>query len=144
MRYTLSNTINKPLNEVIDKLKDPEGAKQWIEGLREIEYLSGAPGEVGTKSNLHCVHKKKEMIIVETILEKNFPDQIKFAYQSPMGYNEVEMLFEKLSETSVSQTTNSYFEFKGPMKIMGVLFKGMFKKQSLKYMTAFKDYVENK
>jgi hypothetical protein len=59
-----------------------------------------------------------------------------------MGYNEVEMLFEKLSEKSVKQTNNSYFELKGFMKVMSFLMKGMFKKQSLKYMTAFEKYVE--
>jgi hypothetical protein len=59
-----------------------------------------------------------------------------------MGYNEVEMLFEKLSNNSVKQTSNSYFELKGFMKVMSFLMKGMFKKQSLKYMTAFKNYTE--
>ena len=59
-----------------------------------------------------------------------------------MGYNEVEMLFEQLSESSVKQTNNSYFELKGFMKVMSLLMKGMFKNQSLKYMTAFKNYAE--
>mgnify|MGYP001814700269 CR=1 FL=1 len=142
MKYTLSNTINKPLDEVIEKFKDPEGVKHWMEGFQKMEHLSGTPGEVGATTNFHFLHKKKEMIIHETILEQNLPNQIKFAYKSPMGNNEVEMKFEKLSDDSVKQINNSYFELKGFMKVMGFLFKGMFKKQSLKYMTAFKEYVE--
>jgi hypothetical protein len=142
MKYTLSNTINKPLKEVVEKFKDPEGVKHWMEGLQRIEHISGTPGEVGSKSDFYFLHKKKEMKISETILEQNFPNQIKFAYQSPMGYNEVEMLFESLSDTSVKQTSNSYFKLKGFMKIMEVLMKSMFKKQTLTYMTAFKNYVE--
>ena len=142
MKYTLSNTINKPLEEVIEKFKDPEGVKHWMEGLQKIDHISGTPGEVGAKSDFYFLHKKKEMKISETILEQNFPAQIKFAYRSPMGYNEVEMLFEKLSDNSVTKTSNSYFELKGFMKIMGFLTKSMFKKQTLKYMTAFKNYVE--
>ena len=142
MKYTLSNTINKPLEEVIEMFKDPEGVKHWMEGLQKIEHLSGTPGEPGAKSDFYFLHKNKEMKISETILEQNLPSQIKFAYQSQMGYNEVEMIFEKLSDTSVKQTNNSYFELKGFMKIMGFLMKGMFKKQSIKYMTAFKNYVE--
>ena len=82
------------------------------------------------------------MQISETILEQNLPGQIKFGFQSSMGYNEVEMLFEQLSDNSVKQINNSYFELKGFMKVFGFLMKGMFKKQSLKYMTAFKKYVE--
>ncbi len=142
MKYTISNTINKPLAEVIEKFKDEEGVKHWMEGLQRIERLSGNPHEVGAKTNFHFLHKNKEMVIAETILEQNLPNQIKFAYESPMGYNEVEMQFEALSDNSVKQINNSYFELKGFMKIMGVFMKGMFKKQSLKYMTAFKKYVE--
>jgi len=143
MKYTLSNTISKPLEEVIEKFKDPEGVKHWMEGLQKIEHLSGTPGEVGAKSDFYFLHKNKEMKISETVLEQNLPNQIKFGYQSPKGYNEVEMLFEKLSDNSVKQTNNSYFELKGFMKVMSFLMKGMFKKQSLKYMTAFKNYVEH-
>ena len=142
MRYTLSNAINKPLEEVIEKFRDTEGAKQWMEGLQKIEPVSGTPGEVGAETNFYFLFRKKEMKIEETILEQDLPRQIKFAYRSSMGYNEVEMLFEKISDSSVKQTNNSYFELKGFMKIMGFLMKGMFKKQTLKYLEGFKKYAE--
>jgi len=142
MKYSVSNTINRPLDEVIEKFKDPESLAQWMEGLQRVEHLSGTPGEVGAKSDLHFLHKNKEMKMTETILEQNLPHSMKFSYQSSMGYNEVEMTFEKLSDTSVKQTNNSYFELKGIMKIMGFFMKGMFKKQSLKYLAAFKSFVE--
>lgn len=142
MNYTLSNTIDKPLEEVIAKLKEPEGVKHWMEGLQKIEHLSGTPGEVGAKSDFYFLYKKKEMKVSETILEQNLPNQIKYSYQSPMGTNIVELLFESLSDNRVKQTSNTSMEVKGFMKLMAPLFKGMFKKQSLTYMTAFKDYVE--
>jgi len=94
------------------------------------------------QTNFYFLYKNKEMKIAETILEQNLPRQIKFAFQSPMGYNEVELVFEKLSDNSVKQINNSYFELKGFMKIMGFLFKSMFKKQSITYLNAFKKYVE--
>lgn len=142
MRYTLSNTINKPLDQVVQKFKEPEGAKHWMDGLQKIVPISGAPGEVGANTDFYFLYKNKEMKISETILEQNFPRQIKFAYQSPMGYNEVEMIFEKLTDNSVKQINNSYFEMKGFGKIMGFLFKSMFKKQSMTFMNAFKKYAE--
>jgi len=142
MKYTLSNTINKPLAEVIEKLKEEDGVKHWMEGLQKIERISETPPEVGALSEFTFLHKNKEMKIKEEILEQDLPRQIKFGYTSSMGYNEVELMFEELADGNVKQTSNTEFQLKGFMKIMGVLFKGMFKKQSLKYMTAFKAYVE--
>ena len=142
MKYTISNIINKPLDEVIAKFKDPEAAKEWMEGLKSHTLTSGTAGEVGAKTDFVFLHKGKEMIISETILEQNFPDQIKFAYQSPMGENEVEMLFEQLPDGTVKQTNNSYFKLTGFMKLFGFLLKGMFKKQSFKYLNGFKEYAE--
>ena len=143
MKYTVSNNIDRPLEKVIAKFKENKGNKNWMEGLQRIERISGNPHEVGAKSDFHFLYKNKEMKISETILEQNFPHQIKFAFQSPMGYNEVEMLFEKVSENSTKQTNNSYFELKGFMKLFGFLMKGMFKKQSMKYLTEFKKYAES-
>ncbi|HMS98250.1 MAG TPA: SRPBCC family protein [Saprospiraceae bacterium] len=142
MKYTLSNTINRPMAEVMQKFKDPEGVKHWMEGLTRIEHLSGTPGEVGAKSDFYFLHKNKEMKITETILEQDLPRQIKFGYQSGMGYNEVELRFEELDAHTVKQTSNSYFEMRGLMKVFGFLMQGLFKKQSMKYMDAFKAFVE--
>lgn len=143
MKYTVSNTINSSLEKVHQKFIEPDGALNWMEGLQRIEHLSGTLGEVGAKSDFYSVYKNKEMKISETILEQNLPHQIKFGYESPMGYNEVELLFEELNENTVKQTNNSYFALKGFMKVMGFFMKSMFKKQSLKYMNGFKNYVEN-
>lgn len=142
MKYTLSNTINRPMAEVMQKFKDPEGVKHWMEGLTRIEHLAGTPGEVGARSDFYFLHKNKEMKITETILEQDLPRQIKFGYQSGMGYNEVELRFEELDAHTVKQTSNSYFEMRGLMKVFGFLMQGLFKKQSMKYMDAFKAYVE--
>ena len=142
MKYSVSNTINLPIDVVMEKLNEPDGMLQWMEGLQKVEPISGTPGEEGAISDLHFLHKKKEMKLRETILEQNLPDRIKFSYHSPMGYNEVELQFESLTPDSVKQTNTSYFELKGAMKIFGFLFKGMFKKQSLKYLDAFKAYAE--
>jgi len=142
MRYTLSNTINKPLSEVAEKFQDKEGAKEWMEGLTSIEPVSGEPGKKGSTSYVHFLHKGKEMKMLETILEENLPNQIKFSYTSGFGYNEVELLFEEISESVTKQTTNNYFQLKGFMKIMGLFMSGLFKKQSMKYMDGFKKFCE--
>lgn len=142
MRYTLSNTINKPLDVVAARFMEPNGALNWMEGLQRSEHLSGTPGQAGAKTDFYFVNKGKEMKITETILEANMPRQIKFAYDSQMGYTEVEMRFEKITDTTTKQTNNSYFKMNGVMKLLGFLLKGLVKKQSKKYLEAFKAFVE--
>lgn len=142
MRYTVSNTINKPLDFVGQKFRDPDGALEWMPGLTKIERVEGEPLAVGSKSRFTSVHKNKEYVIDETVLEQNLPHSVKFGFTSNMGYNEVEMKFEETSPGVTTQTSVNYFGLKGFMKIMGVLFKGMFKKQSMKYLDGFKAYCE--
>lgn len=142
MKYTLSNTIDSSLEEVAAKIRNPEGTKQWTEDLQKIKQISGKYCDIGSKRDLHYLFKNKEMIITETILEQNLPQQIKFAYDSKMGRNIVELVFEQLSDNQVKQTSNTQMELKGMMKLFGFALKGMFKKQSKKYMTAFKKYAE--
>jgi len=142
MKYTVTNTINKPLNEVSEKFKDPNGIMHWMEGLQRIEVTSGTPGQAGCIRTLHFLNKNKEMEVDETILEENLPHQMKFSYRSPMGNNIVEIQFSKIDDTSVLQTNTTEMELKGLMKVIGGVFKGMFKKYSLKLMVAFKDYAE--
>lgn len=142
MKYTISNIIDKPIKIVSAKFMEPDGALEWMEGLQKIERLSDKPYEVGAKSRFHSLHKNKKFVIDETILEQNMPNQIKFGFTSPMGYNEVEMVFEELNDNCTKQINNSYFQLKGIMKFLGPLMKGVFKKQSMKYLNAFKEYAE--
>lgn len=143
MKYTLSNTINSTLENVAEKMSNPNGTKQWTENLQVIEQVSGEYCDVGSKRDLHFLFKNKEMIITETILEQNLPKQIKFAYDSKMGRNIVELVFKQTADNQIKQTSNTVMELKGVMKLIGFMFKPMFKKQSKKYMTAFKEYTEN-
>lgn len=143
MKYTVSNTINKPLNDVVEKFSDPNAMMKWMEGLKKVELLSGEGMQQGTVYNLTFVHKGKEMQMKETILESNLPNSVKFAYESEMGGNKVEIRFEPDGENAVKQINTTEFQVSGFKKIMFSLMKGMFKKQSLKYLDGFKAYCEN-
>jgi len=41
MNYSVSNTINKPLQEVAQKFDDSEGLKNWMEGFQKLVHISG-------------------------------------------------------------------------------------------------------
>lgn len=38
MKYTVSNTINAPLDKVIEHFKGSKGTKHWMEALRKKRF----------------------------------------------------------------------------------------------------------
>jgi hypothetical protein len=114
-----------------------------MEGLQNFEHLSGAPGQPGAKSRLKFKMGKREIEMIETISVRNLPDEFSGTYEAKGVHNIVINKFVKLSENKTKYITEQEFEFKGFMKIIAFLMPGAFKKQSLKYQTAFKNFVEN-
>ena len=39
MKYTISNIIDKPIDEVAAKFMEPDGALQWMKGLQKNRAL---------------------------------------------------------------------------------------------------------
>ena len=111
-------------------------------GLVKIERISGEPLVVGSKTSFTSEHKGKDFVIEETVLESKLPSSVKFEYNSKMGYNTVEIVFEETDANTTRQVGHNYFEMKGFMKLAAPLMKGMFKKQSMLYMDGFKEYAE--
>lgn len=79
--------------------------------------VSGNYYDIDLKRDLHYLFRDKEIIIQETILENNLPTQIKFAYDSQMGRNIVQLCFKELSPNKVKETSNKTMELKGAMKL---------------------------
>jgi len=143
MRYSCEIQINKPLDEVVRQFDSEENLFKWMEGLQRIELVSGTKGEVGYKTKMIFLHKEKEMELVETILERDLPRIARFSYDSPMGYNEVAINISEIDTNTTLYTSDNYFKLKAPMSWFGFLMKGMFKKQSMKYLTALKNFIES-
>lgn len=143
MKYQTEIEINQPIDKVIKLFDNPENMKKWMEGLQSFEHLSGTPGQPGAKSKLKFKMGNREMEMIETIKVRNLPGEFSGTYESKGGLNIVTNRFVKLSENKTRQITEQEFQFKGVMKIMAVLMKGAFIKQSKKYGEAFKKFAES-
>ena len=143
MKYSTEGVINKPIDEVIRLFDDPKLMTKWMEGLQSFEHISGTPGQPGAKSKLIWQMGKRRMEMTETVLVRNLPHEFSGKYEG-MGktVNIVRNKFEKLGPDKTKYTTEQEFQFAGPMKLFAPLMKGMFKKQSQKYMDAFKKFAE--
>lgn len=84
----------------------------------------------------------REIEMIETILKIVPPKKFITNYEAPGVFNTQKNHFEKVADNRTRWIADSEFKFSGFMKIIGLLKRGSFKKQSQQYMNDFKEYAE--
>lgn len=144
MKYTTEITINKPIETVIVLFDNADNLKKWMEGLQSFEHISGTPGQPGAKSKLKFKMGSREMEMIETVTVRNLPDEFTGTYEANGVVNIVKNSFVKISDSETKYITEHEFQLQSlVMKIFAFLMPGAFKKQSMKYLTAFKNFAES-
>ena len=143
MKYTVSITINKPIHEVVALFDNADNMKHWMEGLISFEHLSGTPGQPGAKSRLVFQMGKRRVEMIETVTVRNLPKEFTGTYEAQGVFNIVGNRFESLPDGATKYYSDQEFQFKGFMKLIAWLMPGAFKKQSTKYLEAFKKFAES-
>lgn len=144
MKYTLDTTINKPINEVVNLLNNPENSHVWMEGLQSVDILEGVHGKKGAKCKLKFLHGNKEMEMIETILENDLPRRIVKTYDSKGVSNIIFTSLESIDGNKTKYISTQEFKMHGFMKVVAFLAPGMFKKQTKKILSNFKNFAESK
>ncbi len=143
MKYTSKIIVELPLKEFLEKMDNSENMKHWQVGLVNYEQLEGTPGEVGAKMKLSYKFKKREMELIETITLKKLPNEIHMTYDTKGMFNRQEHYFEQTPEGNTKwKSVAEFIPDNFMMKVMTTFMKGVFKKQTMKYMTDFKNFAE--
>jgi len=143
MKYSNEVTIKASLNKVVELFENEDNLPKWQEGFVSAEILEGQRGKAGLVSRLRYKMGKRDIEMIETVLEWNLPHKFTANYKAKGVDNIVENSFEAIDDHTTRYFTNNEFKFKGIMKLMGLLMPGAFKKQSQKYLNDFKKFVEN-
>lgn len=143
MRYTTTIEIDKPMDEVIKLFDNTDNYVQWMDGLQSFKVLEGKAGQEGSKAHYKFKIGKRKIEMVETVTKRNFPYEYTVSYNTKGVINTVKNIFKKIDNGRTKYSTENHFHFKGIMKLIGYLMPAMFKKQSLKYQSDFKNFVEN-
>ena len=142
MKYRCEIEINKPLERVLELFDNTENLFKWMEGLQSFEHLEGEPGKPGAKSKMVFKMNNKDVEMIETINVRNLPKEFSGSYDAKGVHNIQKNSFEKIDDNRTRYITHNEFHFKGFMKFMALM-PGAFKKQTMKYMRAFKSFVES-
>ncbi|MEY8847273.1 SRPBCC family protein [Psychroserpens sp. XS_ASV72] len=144
MLYTTEIIVKVPLDVFVNKMNNIENMKHWQRGLQSAEHLSGDPGELGSKLKLTYNFGKRKMEIIETITKSNFPHEFHASYNTKSMNNHQENYFSETEEGHTKWISkNEFIPLSFTMRVMIFLMPNAFKKQSLKYMTDFKNFAEH-
>ncbi len=142
MRYENRILINLPCDETVAKFSDPDNLRHWMAGFLSQELLSGVAGKKGAKTRMRFKMGKRDIELVETILENALPDRFVAAYETPGVHNRVDVRFEEVGPSQTLYFTENEFRFSGWMRLFGMLMPGAFKRQTQSSLLAFKDFAE--
>lgn len=143
MKYTCYVDIDQPIDKVVELFDNPDNMRHWQEGLLSYEHLEGKPGQPGAKARLQYKMGKREVEMIETIIERDLPSVFSATYEANGVMNIQKNYFEPLDDKATRWKSESEFQLSGFMKLMGWFMPGAFKKQSQKYMDQFKAFAES-
>ena len=142
MKYTTTVEIDLPRAQVIELFDNQENYHKWQESLISLKNLEGDSGQVGTRTRLLHKMGPREIDMVETITQREFPDLFIATYEADNVWNEAINRFTELDDNRTQWTIETEFRFTGAMKLMASLMPDMFKKETQKVMGAFKAFAE--
>lgn len=142
MKYSCTVTIDKPRDHVIALFDNTDNMSKWQDGLVSFTHVSGEFGQVGSTYAIVYKMGKRVVEMVETLVERSLPDRFAATYEAPGVWNLVENTFTELGDEQTQWVVDTEFKCSGFIMIMSWIMPGMFKKQTMKMMTAFKDFAE--
>ena len=142
MKYTLTGTCDCSRDAFIHYMFKPEHMKVWQKSLVSHEALSGEPGAKGSKSRLIHTYGKRRVEMIETVDQAKLPDAMTAIYEAPGAWNRVDFRFSDTPSGGTRWSMDSEFRCTGILRVMTVLFPGMFRRTSQKEMDSLRTYAE--
>jgi uncharacterized membrane protein len=143
MKYTVDIIIEKPIDQVVEFFENPDNKYLWMEGLESFEHLTGTQGQSGSTSKMKFILGNRKVEMVETITLNNLPEEFCGTYEANGVLNIQKNKFIKVSDCETKYISENEFKLKGFMKLIGLLMPFSFKNQTKKYLSNFKNSVEN-
>lgn len=143
MQYRLEIDIDRPRAHVVELFLDPGHLQAWQPDLVSFEPIAGAdPRAVGARNRQ--VHRmgKREVEMVETITEHDYPERFAAIFEADKVWNLIENQFTEQGPDRTHWVLDCEFKCGGMVRILAFLFPSMFRKETMKFMRMFKDYVE--
>jgi hypothetical protein len=143
VKYSVSIVIELPRETVVELFDNSANLPCWQRGLQSHQLVSGQAGQTGARSRLVFQMGKRRIEMLETITRRSLPDAFDGTYEAPGVFNIVCNRFISLSPSQTRWESDNEFRFSGLfMRIIGLVMRGAFPKQSQQYLQDFKAFAE--
>lgn len=142
MKFHIEIIVDISLDKLIELFENPANLKKWQPNVISFEHLSGTMGQQGAVSRIHYNMMVKKIVMKETILKRNLPEEFVLLYESDGVSNTVTNNFKKLADNKTRWIMQNNFKFAGLMKYAAMALKGVFRKQTEQTMERFKKFAE--
>jgi uncharacterized membrane protein len=146
MFYEQQIVIERPIDEVVELFKNPDNLNRRFPNLISHEHLDGSPGMPGARSKMVFKLNRGQFELIETINVNNLPDEFSGFYDT-VGKgisNTMATHFIPISEGSTLYKMEINYKFGGLWKLMGLIMRRAFRRQSYRTMERFKDFAEGR
>jgi hypothetical protein len=142
MKFHIEIIVDISLDKLIELFENPDNLKKWQPNVISFEHLSGTIGQKGAVSRIHYNMLVKKIVMKETILKRNLPEEFVLLYESDGVSNTVTNNFKQLADGKTRWIMQNNFKFAGIMKYAAMALKGVFRKQTEQTMERFKKFAE--
>ena len=143
MRYSTEMIVNVPRGRFVELFDNPANMPKWQPKLISFDHVSGTPGHPGATSRLVYKMGGGTMEMIETISSRNLPDEFSGTYDAKGVHNIVINHFYD-EGNATRWVLDTEFQCTGFLvKLMSLLMPGMFKSETRKQMSSFKQFAES-
>lgn len=144
MKYKVKVHIEKNIEEVFDKIRNPSFYKDWMTGLSEYKLVKETDDTIGNMTELYFKDNKgRQTMMVEKIESIHFPNEYITSYEAGKVFNRCINRFTKTEEDTTVYEMETIFKFGFITELYIWLFRGIFVNQTRAGMVSFKHYIEN-
>lgn len=143
MKFRSEVEIEKPIEELIVLIQNPEVTLKWLEGLRSVKHVSGELRQPGAISKVVFDSPAGRLLITETVVSNDLPQEYIMRYDGQGYVSYSNYSFEKVSKGSTRFILQQDVELKGALRLVEGLMKKTMEKQLNKSAESFKRYAEN-
>lgn len=130
MRFTETVILDKPIDAVWAAFDNIDNLPKWQPTLTKVEHKSGDLGQPGSVVELTYREGKRDMVLTETVTERDYPHRFQGTYTVGDTVNHVCNRFEDLGDGRTRWDIECEFKFGGVFGLIAPLMKGAFVKRT--------------